>query len=95
MAEVAELTKNPSWNADQWYNFACVYSLASTKIADKKNEYADRAMELLQKAVKAGWNDAKHTAKDTDLVPLRDREDFKKLLADLERKPAARPAPQP
>ena len=86
MAEVAELTKKPSWTAGQWYNFACVYSFASAKIADKKNEYADRAMELLQKAVKAGWNDAKHTANDTDLDPLRDREDFKKLLADLEKK---------
>ena len=95
MAEVAELTKNPSWNAGRWYDFACVYSFASAKIADKKKEYADRAMELLQKAVKAGWNNAKHTAKDTDLDPLRDREDFKKLLADLERKPAAQPKPQP
>ena len=95
VAEVAELTKNPSWNAGQWYDFACVYSLASAKIADKKKEYADRAMELLQKAVKAGWNDAEHTAKDTDLDPLRDREDFKKLLADLEKKPAAQPETQP
>ena len=95
VAEVAELTKNPSWNAAQWYDFACVYSLASIKIADKKNEYADRAMELLQKAVKAGWNDAKHTASDTDLAPLRNRDDFKKLLGDLETKAAAAPAEKP
>ena len=95
MADVAELTKNPGWNATQWYNFACVYSLASTKIADKKNEYADRAMELLQKAVKAGWNDAKQTANDTDLAPLRDREDFKKLLAELEQKFAAQADKKP
>ncbi len=87
VAEVAELTMHPSWNAGKWYDFACVYSLASAKIADKK-KYADRAMELLQQAVKSGWNNAQHTAKDTDLDPLRDREDFKKLLADLERKPA-------
>jgi hypothetical protein len=45
---------------------------------------------LLQKAVKAGWNDAYYTAKHTDLDPLRNREDFKKLLADLERKAAAK-----
>ena len=95
VAEVAELTKNSSWNASQWYNFACVYSLASTKIADKKKEYADRAMELLQTAVKEGWNDAAHTAKDPDLVPLRDREDFKKLLADLQKKPSAQSGKKP
>ena len=93
--ELAKLTKYPSWTAGQWYDFACVYSLASAKTADKKREYADRAMELLQKAVSAGWNKAEHTAKDTDLEPLRNREDFKKLLADLEKKPAAPPAKQP
>ena len=95
VAEVAELTKNAKWYAGQWYDFACVYSLASTKIEGKKKEYADRAMELLRKAVKEGWNDAAHTAYDTDLDALRNREDFKKLLADLEKKPAAQPAKEP
>jgi hypothetical protein len=69
--------------------------LASAKIADKSTEYADRAMELLTKAVRAGWNDAKHTAKDTDLDPLGDREDFKKLVADLEKKPTGQPGKEP
>jgi hypothetical protein len=95
VAEVAELTKDPSWNASKWYDFACIYSLASTKISDKKNEYADRAMELLQKAVKEGWDDAGHTARDTDLDPLRNREDFKKLLADLQKQQAAQPENKP
>jgi hypothetical protein len=44
-------------------------------------------MELLQQAVKAGWKDAAHMAKDTDLDPLRERDDFKKLLTELEKKP--------
>src|SRR5262249_3070955 len=39
--EVAELTKSATWDADQWYNFACVYSIASGKILDKKQKYAD------------------------------------------------------
>jgi hypothetical protein len=43
-------------------------------------------MELLQKAVQAGFKDAAHMAKDTDLDPLREREDFKKLLTELEQK---------
>ena len=86
VAEVAELTKTPFWPAGQWYNFACVYSVASGKIADKRTEYADRAMELLQKAVKAGWKDAAHIKADADLDPLRERADFKKLIADLEKR---------
>ena len=59
--------------------------MASGKIADKKTEYADRAMELLAKAVGAGFKDAAHMKTDTDLDPLRNREDFKKLLAELEK----------
>jgi hypothetical protein len=81
VGEVAELTKLSNWTAPQLYDFACVYSVASAKIADKKQEYADRAMELLYKAVQAGFKDAAHMAKDSDLDPLRDREDFKKLMA--------------
>jgi tetratricopeptide (TPR) repeat protein len=91
VADVAELTKTATWDAGQWYDFACVYALASGKSADKKKEYADRAMDLLRQAVKAGWNDAAHMQKDTDLDPLRGREDFRKLLAELEKKSAAKP----
>ena len=47
-------------------------------------EDADKAMEWLQRAVQAGYKDAAHMKKDTDLDALRDREDFQKLLTDLE-----------
>ena len=46
-------------------------------------------MEMLHKAVKAGYTDAAHLAKDTDLDPLRNRADFKKLLASLQPMPKA------
>jgi tetratricopeptide (TPR) repeat protein len=111
VTKVAELTKtpvadapaspiagaSPKWNANQWHTFACVYAVASSKIADKKPEYADRAMELLTKAVQAGWKDATHMKKDTDLDSLREREDFKKLVAELEAKfpPMNEPIPAP
>ena len=84
MAEVAELTKSPNWNADQWYNFACAYAVASGKLADRKQEYADAAMELLHQAVRSGWRNASHMKTDASLDPIREREDFKKLLAGLE-----------
>jgi hypothetical protein len=95
IAEVAELTKSSSWNAGQWYDFACAYAVASGKSADKKKEYADRAMELLQQAVKAGYTNAAHLSKDTDLDPLRGREDFKQLIRELQKKSAAAPKKQP
>ena len=42
-------------------------------------------MQFLHKAVQAGYKDTAHMKKDTDLDALRDREDFKKLLAELEK----------
>ncbi len=83
VAEVAELTKSGNWPAVQWYEFACIYAVASGKSAVKKQEYADRAMELLHQALKAGYKDAAHLAKDKDLDVLRQRDDFNKLLESL------------
>ncbi len=56
---------------------------------------ADRAMQWLHKAVQAGYKDSAHMKKDTDLDPLREREDFKKLIAELEKKfpPPMKPDP--
>jgi tetratricopeptide (TPR) repeat protein len=84
VAEVEELTKAWKWSANQWYDFACVYAVASGQVDAKKEEYADRAMELLRQAVKAGFKDAAHLGKDTDLDALRDRADFTKLVTMLE-----------
>jgi hypothetical protein len=40
-------------------------------------------MFWLREAVRAGWNDAQHTSRDPDLAPLRDRDDFRRLVAEL------------
>jgi serine/threonine protein kinase len=95
VAEVAELMKSSNWNARQWYDFACVYAVASGKSADKKQECADRAMDLLHKAVKAGYSDAAHMRKDAELDPIRARDDFKQLIAELEKKAPGRPEKHP
>lgn len=87
VAEVAELQKLSGWNAKQLYDFACVYSMASGKIEDKKAEYANTSVQLLSKAVKAGYKDTANLKADKQLDALREREDFKKLLEDLEAKP--------
>jgi serine/threonine protein kinase len=83
VAELAELAKLPNLDWENWYNFACCYALASGKSAQKKQEYADRAMELLNRAVQAGYKDAAQMKQDAELESLRDRDDFKKLLAKL------------
>ena len=91
VAEVAQMASrpgvdipgSPAWTAGQWYDFACVYAVASSKTTDKQREYADRAMSLLQQAVQNGYGDSAQLAKDSDLDSLRTRQDFKQLLADL------------
>jgi hypothetical protein len=44
---------------------------------------AEQAIAWLKKAVAAGYKNAAHMQKDKDFDALRDREDFKKLLAEL------------
>jgi tetratricopeptide (TPR) repeat protein len=73
---------------------ACAFSVASATVKDDdklKERYATRAMELLQQAIQKGYQDLAHMKKDTDLDPLRQREDFQKLIRELEaRKPAGK-----
>jgi hypothetical protein len=47
------------------------------------NDEADRAMARLNKAVAAGYNDVAKIKTGKDFDTLRDRPDFKKLLAGL------------
>jgi eukaryotic-like serine/threonine-protein kinase len=58
---------------------------ATTEERDKQMRfYGDEAMKMLRVAVAKGWKDSSHMKNDSDLDPLRDREDFKKMLAELE-----------
>jgi hypothetical protein len=69
-----------------WYEYACTYSLAANRLSAKQIEYADRAMELLTQAVKFGYDNATRLRSDSDLTLLQDRDDFRKLVAELESK---------
>jgi serine/threonine protein kinase/tetratricopeptide (TPR) repeat protein len=78
-----------------YYNAACVYSLASARAADDGHvpdgnalalRYANRAIELLRDAVAHGWkgrHDLDHLCGDTDLDPIRDHPDFRELLKSV------------
>jgi hypothetical protein len=46
--------------------------------------YADQALAMLGTAVARGYKDLALMKKDTDLDSLRGRDDFRKLLAELE-----------
>jgi eukaryotic-like serine/threonine-protein kinase len=88
----------------QLYNAACGYALCVGAVAPGKpteqlsadekaarERYAARAVAVLREAVAKGYKDVAHLKKDTDLDPLRGRDDFKKLLAELEAKSKAAP----
>jgi tetratricopeptide (TPR) repeat protein len=87
--EAEELVRNAT--AGTLYNAACVFALAADRRDESdgslpKEQCARRAVALLQQAVGKGWKDAAHMKKDDDLSALRRRDDFKKLLAELEKK---------
>jgi hypothetical protein len=85
IADIAELTKLSNWTADHWHTFARVYAAASSKVEGKQQEYTDRAMELLEQAVKADPGVIAQLKQDPDLAPLREREDFLKLIGELKK----------
>jgi tetratricopeptide (TPR) repeat protein len=63
-------------------------AVKDTKLAEPKRKelaqsYSDRAMALLRQAVEHGFKDVARMSKDSHLEPLRGRDEFRKLLAEL------------
>jgi tetratricopeptide (TPR) repeat protein len=88
LQEVEELTKIA--HPTVLYDAARVFALAVDRREEpggslSKEECANRAIRLLQQAVAKGWKDAEHMKKDNDLKALRERDDFKNLVGDLEK----------
>jgi hypothetical protein len=80
-------------DANSLYNSACFRALtaasirATDKSASAKREAdadAERAMDFLKRAVRAGLSDKSQIETDSDLESLRNRPDFKKLLTELQ-----------
>jgi hypothetical protein len=65
---------------------AAVVRAADSSDAGKKEADAEagRAVAWLKQAVTAGYKDVANLKESKDLDPLRDREDFKRLLAEVE-----------
>ena len=96
--QAAEKLRDLGWDPPgELYNAACCMSLC-IPIVEKDDQldaskrqaavqfYGDQAMKMLRDAVAKGFKDADHMKKDPFLAPLRQRDDFKKLLAELEGK---------
>ena len=60
--------------------------ITQAKRKELAQSYADRAIALLRQAVARGYQDAAQLKKDANIEPLRGRDDFRKLLAELEGK---------
>ncbi len=102
--QTALTCRDLGWNAPaDAYDAACFLSrcipivASHDKLDDAKRKeaaqvYGDAAMRLLRDAVSKGWKDLGHMQQDTDLDPLRQREDFQKLIARLGTPNRAKPA---
>jgi eukaryotic-like serine/threonine-protein kinase len=84
----ADLLAKETQDADAAYKAACSYALcvALTEKDNVKDHYAAHAVELLRLAVERGFKDTEHMKKDSELDALRQRDDFQKLLHELEGK---------
>ncbi|HEX4588396.1 MAG TPA: tetratricopeptide repeat protein, partial [Gemmataceae bacterium] len=96
--QIAYKVRDLGWEPpDDAYDAACALSRCvpivqkSEKTSEEDRDkqaafYGDEAMTMLRDAVAKGFKDAAHMKQDKDLNPLRGREDFEKLLSELEQK---------
>ena len=99
--QAARKLRDLGWDRpDNAYDAGCALALCIPIVEkDDNNEpakrqaamqfYGGQAMAMLRDAIAKGFKDVAHMKKDTDLHPLRQREDFKKLVAELEKKNAS------
>jgi hypothetical protein len=89
------LERLPQPNGEDLYSLACVRAQMSRLAGSgqtpltapeqaERRQYLDQAMDALRNAIAAGYRDLAELKADTSLDPLRDRNDFHKLVATLE-----------
>jgi tetratricopeptide (TPR) repeat protein len=71
------------------YDLACHRALCSSLAAQSKDEpsaldYASASVDALQQAIAAGYDNVYKLKNDIHLEPLRSRDDFKKLVKEVE-----------
>jgi len=59
------------------YNLSCIFAMQAVGAKGPEAESLQKkAVELLVKAIEAGWDDLEHTRRDSDLDGLRQRKDY-------------------
>ncbi|HEY3393245.1 MAG TPA: serine/threonine-protein kinase [Lacipirellulaceae bacterium] len=92
VADAEEVIQDPKLPSTIFYQAArvCAVASATVKDAQKREQFAARAVALLQEARARGnfldKSNLEGLTSDSGLDSLREREDFKKLLAELEDK---------
>jgi serine/threonine-protein kinase len=106
-AAADQLAQEPFEPTSDRYQAACVLAgcvplaakdakLPEARRQELAREYADRSLAVLRQAVADGYKDAAQLRKEPALNPLRGRDQFKKLLAEVEKAPASpKPVDQP
>jgi tetratricopeptide (TPR) repeat protein len=92
VAEANALAEAKDVTGDTLYDLTCVCAIAAAGAKDAQTPgadarrlaegYAARAVELLRRALAKGFQGAARVNKDKDLDALRERADFKELLAE-------------
>ncbi len=90
-AAAEDLIRGHRWTADSLCEFAGVFAAAAAGPELAAAAHAERAMDLLSRAVKGGFGDRGRVERD-DFAALRDRPDYRKLAASL---PHLAPPPRP
>jgi eukaryotic-like serine/threonine-protein kinase len=88
VAEANVLAEAKGVTGKPLYDLACVCALASAAVQDDatlRDQYAARAVALLRQAIAKGYKNIEQLKKDEDLKALRPREDFQKLLQEVEK----------
>jgi serine/threonine protein kinase/tetratricopeptide (TPR) repeat protein len=80
-------TYEAAWLLSRCIRFVAKHDkLDDVQRKDAVQFYADASMKLLRDAVSKGYKDVAEMKKSTELDPLRQREDFRNLLTELEEK---------
>lgn len=83
LAALAMLEKEAESPTDL-YSCACVYAVLA-RIGDRYDEFSTEAVRCLNRAVDAGWADARHTIRDRDLSAIREHPEFRRVVECLNR----------
>jgi serine/threonine-protein kinase len=105
-AELRALAKRNEAPAEYRYNLACLTALCSAAagqdqglpVAQRQrlvDEYAQDALRLLRDAIARGYQDVEHLKKDADFDSLRTRDEYQRLVRELEAKAKAGTEKQP